>query len=78
MSLENLWVLLPAVVMTALLGLYVWLIFAAYDDMQKRDQPGWLYAVAIVFMPFIGSIAWMYGRSRYPIKGPARRTTTGT
>lgn len=70
-SFDVLWALLPLAAIAAGFGLYLMLIFHAYDDMQKRDQPGWLYALALWFMPFVGLFAWWYGRRRYPLRETA-------
>jgi len=42
---------------------------AAYAgvDMDRRGREGWLYAVGIVFFGFLGLLAWVMGRAKYPV-----------
>jgi hypothetical protein len=48
------------VVVAGLIVLDVW------TDMNRRGQPGWIYAALTVAAFPLGLVAWIWGRSKYP------------
>jgi Flp pilus assembly protein protease CpaA len=48
------------VVVAGLIVLDIW------TDMNRRGQPGWIYAALTVVAFPLGLIAWIWGRSKYP------------
>ena len=53
--------------------LNLWLPSVAKKDMDRRDQPGWAYDVAVWWCLPVGLLSWWAARRRYPIVERPRR-----
>lgn len=43
--------------------IYIWSIFWAYKDAERRGKPGWLVAIVVAFLAWpIGLILWLVVR----------------
>ncbi|WP_299826538.1 hypothetical protein [uncultured Pontibacter sp.] len=46
-----------------ILVLYIWSIFWAYKDAEKRGKPGWLVAIVVAFLAWpLGLLVWLLVR----------------
>jgi hypothetical protein len=48
-----------------------WLAVRTARDMDARGQAGWRYGLLSLVLPPIGLVAWLVGRSRFPLREPA-------